>query len=157
MSDLKATPGPWRWEVRPKSHRVELVSTHRGDSVLRPSRWGMQGAMIEFCRDGLFWPIKTFMAVIKGREHHADWMQTIDHPDAHLIAASHDLYTTIAELVALQDMKLAIESAYPIFEEESANEQHYRDRVALREEYKLRRPAAWMAARAALAKARGEQ
>jgi acyl-coenzyme A synthetase/AMP-(fatty) acid ligase len=98
MSKPSFTPGPWRWEVRPKDNRVELISSKNGDSVLRTARWGMFGAMLEFVKDGLFCHITEFMKPFPRRDHHASWMQTIEHPDARLIAASPNLYEKLNQL-----------------------------------------------------------
>lgn len=103
------TPGPYRWEINLKYKRVYLSGgTQRYDwSVLSCSRWGMQGATVAFmsgrsgepCR--LITPAHEFAAIVPGREHHAAWFQTIDHPDAHLLAAAPDLYRELAHLVNL--------------------------------------------------------
>jgi hypothetical protein len=37
--------------------------------------------------------------IVKGREHHSDWFQTIDHPDALLIEVAPDLYDALQRLV----------------------------------------------------------
>lgn len=35
---------------------------------------------------------------IDGREHHSSWCQTINHPDAHLIAAAPEMYNQLSEV-----------------------------------------------------------
>lgn len=97
MSEENHTPGPWRWEVNLKSKRVELCGgkPQFDLTVLNFSRWGMNGAKVEFlqrCKSGmLIEPCEKFAVPIPGREHHADWCQTINHPDANLIASAPDL------------------------------------------------------------------
>jgi hypothetical protein len=41
----------------------------------------------------------TFGKNVPGRDHHADWFQTIDHPDAHLIAAAPTLFAALDAMV----------------------------------------------------------
>lgn len=119
MSDAKFTPGPWRWSVDPKSYSVDLESTAGAlTEVIRFSRWGMHGAMPEFLslsgdsRWGrLITPVTEFMKPAKGREHHADWFQTIDHPDAHLIAAAPDMFAALETVDAL--LGYTMQTIYP--------------------------------------------
>ncbi len=129
------TPGPWRWEINLKSKRVELCGGKpRFDlTVLHFSRWGMSGAKVDFLQrrdDGLtlIEPCEKFAVPIEGREHHREWCQTINHPDANLIAAAPDL------LAALEGV---VKSASP----------NPKDHPAMFE--------AWETARAAIEKAKG--
>jgi hypothetical protein len=69
---------------------------------------------------------------IPGRDHHADWFQTIDHPDAHLIAAA----PTMLEALELVDQNFKRNDTSGNFLGDDEHE-------------------AWAAVTAALAKARG--
>ena len=110
MHDTKFTPGPWRWVVNPKARTVEIESGSGkyGLEVMRLRRWGMQGAMPEFLSlpfkvgghlSRLIEPCTKFLRIVKGREHHADWFQTIDHPDAHLIISAPELYDALETML----------------------------------------------------------
>lgn len=101
MSGAKFTKGPWKWEINRSNKRVFLSA--RGNEVLRFERWGMHSATPTFTEvvDGhLLQGVKAeLLAVdIKGREHHRDWCQEIDHPDAHLISAAPEMYAFINKL-----------------------------------------------------------
>ena len=96
--EAKFTKGPWRWEVNKKHKNVDLCGS--GIEVLRFQRYGMQSAQPTFTRSDDTFKLQgekaSDLAVdIKGREHHSDWCQTIDHPDAHLISAAPDLYEAL--------------------------------------------------------------
>lgn len=97
-SKPKFTKGPWQWLVNKESKKVELCG--KGIEVLRFKRYGMQGAAPTFTEDHMGHILQGVKAEdlavdITGREHHAGWCQTIDHPDANLIAAAPDLYAEI--------------------------------------------------------------
>lgn len=85
------TPGPWRWTLNKKYHEVTLEGA--GYDVMRFSRFGMDGAAPSFCRatEMHFRRADEFGVLVPGREHHADWHQTIEHPDATLIAAAPEI------------------------------------------------------------------
>jgi hypothetical protein len=84
------TPGPWTWEVHPTAKRVQIVG--RGLTVMDFVRWGMTGAAPRFLsREHLLDRADELLQVVPGREHHAHWHQTINHPDARLIATAPDL------------------------------------------------------------------
>ncbi len=91
------TPGPWRWEVDLKHHRVQLCGGRPqfDKTVMSFVRWGMSNAAPEFVHDDGDYPkltrCDTLTAIVLGREHHKDWFQTIDNADARLIAAAPDL------------------------------------------------------------------
>lgn len=95
MSDTKHTPGPWCWNLNLASKCIELESLGRPammrETVLRPRRWGMNSATIDFYDDGLLRPASNFATPVEGREHHAHWMMDVTHPDAVLIAAAPEL------------------------------------------------------------------
>ncbi len=99
IPDAGHTPGPWRWEVNHKSKQMDLCGGARPKfdlTVMDCVRWGMGGAAFRFIdarnimhrADGLTVPVA-------GREHHASWFQTINHPDAILIAAAPDLLAEV--------------------------------------------------------------
>lgn len=95
---MKYTPGPWRWEINKESKRIQLTG---GDmpfdlTIMAFERWGMNSAQPTFLKVAesnhmLIEKAVSFAAIVSGREHHSNWFQTINHPDANLIAASPDL------------------------------------------------------------------
>lgn len=99
-------PGPWRWELAPKTKMVMLVGgARRFDvSVMDFCRWGMGSATPRF-RDpndlGLLTAAETFSIPCPGREHHK-WFRLIDHPDANLMADAP------AMLLALRMLELGV-------------------------------------------------
>lgn len=102
------TPGPWRWEVHPNQHTVQLCGgrPQYDLTVMTCERWGMRGAAPSFlCSQGgmaLITRCDAFMVPIPGREHHADWLQTIAHPDARLLAAAPELLAVARRLAAMR-------------------------------------------------------
>lgn len=97
------TPGPWRWELNLQSWQLQLCGGRPtfDKTVLGFKRYGMQGAIATFRTDiDLMVSANVFAKIVPGREHHADWFQAIDHPDAHLIAAAPDLFVALQKLVA---------------------------------------------------------
>lgn len=113
---LKATPGPWRWELNLKCKQAQLCG---GDpkggfgaydlTVMDFVRWGMGGAKPRFRGNKHFvlHNVEDFAAVVPGREHHKDWFQTVDQPDANYIAAcSPDIVLKLIEIAeAALDLK----------------------------------------------------
>ncbi len=99
-------PGPWRWELAPKTKTVMLVGGRRrfDVSVMDLCRWGMHGVTPRF-RDpddlGLLTAAETFAIPCPGREHH-DWFRLLDHPDANLMADAP------AMLLALRMLELGV-------------------------------------------------
>ena len=93
MSTLSYTPGPWEWVVNKTYKQVTLVGHRDGlrELVMDFVRWGMNGAKPRLNCAGLMRPADGLCEVIRGREHHASWCQTINHPDARLIAAAPDM------------------------------------------------------------------
>jgi hypothetical protein len=96
MSESKHTPGPWRWEVNEKGKSVQLCGgVPRYDrTVMDFVRWGMGGATPRFqdaSDHGLLTKCLKWAKAVIGREHHAHWFKSLDHPDARLIAAAPEL------------------------------------------------------------------
>jgi hypothetical protein len=89
------TPGPWRWEVSEKGRRVQLcggLSPQYDLTIMDFVRWGTNSAAPRFIdQDELLSRAEEYAVVVPGREHHATWFKTIDHPDATLMAAAPDL------------------------------------------------------------------
>lgn len=90
---LKATPGPYMWDVHTAARVARLMTTHSGAYyVLQFKRWGTQSAMPMFqkfekyqgpvkerCSMGMR-PVTDFA---KPRmDHHPDFDMWVDHPDA---------------------------------------------------------------------------
>ncbi len=88
-----ATPGPWQWEVNIEGKTVKLQGgRQRHDlTVIGFRRWGLNGAAPTFLRPNLRPGLQTcdraetYATPAPGRAHHADWFQSIAHPDAALI------------------------------------------------------------------------
>lgn len=86
-----AKQGPWWWNLNLKSKHIHLEGRSRGSEIIMDFvRWGMSGARVRFQRAGLMTPAEEFARVIPGHEHHADWLKTIEHPDADFIAHARD-------------------------------------------------------------------
>lgn len=98
------TPGPWRWEYSPKRKTASLLGgTPKFDkTVMDFSRVGIGHAgplfnnqestpyLERLCDKSDKW-CKPF----PGREHHAHWLLSVDHPDANLIAAAPEMYAAL--------------------------------------------------------------
>lgn len=99
--DAKATKGPWRWNVSLKSRSMVLEAAVRGfEIVMDFVRWGMGGARPRFLvrteAGALLQEADTFAVKVPGREHHAAWYQTLEHPDAAFMARSRTLLPELA-------------------------------------------------------------
>lgn len=95
----KASSGPWRWEFNAKHKSMQLVGgVPRYDlTIMDFERWGMGGAVVRF-RDTAEHGMNVMYRVCdrrdwvkpyKGREHHADWLADINHPDAYHVATAN--------------------------------------------------------------------
>ena len=94
----KHTHGPWYWHIDKKNKEVYLRSSKM--YVMGFCRYAMYGAQPIFLNElRLTQKAENFSAVVPGREHHADWYQTIDHPDARLIAAAPEMLEVITTVM----------------------------------------------------------
>jgi hypothetical protein len=94
----RASSGKWRWNVNLKTKHVYLESEDGPRQIIIDfTRWGMSSATPRFNVNGLMQDAQDCAAVVEGREHHAAWYQTLDHPDANHIAAFDP--TTCLELL----------------------------------------------------------
>jgi len=120
--ETKHTPGPWRWEFNATHKSVQLCGgkPQYDKTVMDFSRWGMSGASPRFMGDdgGLcilhkIQDRKDWIKPIQGREHHATWCATVEHPDARLIAAAPELLAAlqVAELM-LRERGLGMTGEY---------------------------------------------
>lgn len=116
--DMRATPGPWKWDLRKNCRDVKIVTDHSGQYyVMTFERWGMQGAAPSFqVYDRYEGPVRergshgmrradTMAKSYPGKEHHVGFDDYPDHPDARFIVASRQL---VPELTAAVE-KLATE------------------------------------------------
>ena len=136
MSEAKFTPGPWYWDakVSPSSDgrkgqphvRLMTAGLRGGYTVLTFNRMGMGGAQVCFLDGPL---ISTYSAFVENVDHNG--YGKLRHPDALLLAAAPDLYA------ALETFVLDYAEGW----QEAQN---------------ITPPDRIIAARAALAKARGE-
>lgn len=118
----RATPGPWRFEVRPKDKVVYLQGgrPQYDLSVMDFVRWGMSGAAPRF-RDvreqglNLMTGISVFTVPCPGREHHT-WLKLVDHPDAQLIEHAHDLADALRDALEVLRQVKALFDAKPATE-----------------------------------------
>ncbi len=102
MSEPKHTRGPWRWEVNEKSKGVQLAGGKpRYDrTVMEFVRYGMGGAAPVFQdEDGILERCEKWAEPVPGREHHKAWFKTLNHPDAHLIAAAPELLAALKDVM----------------------------------------------------------
>lgn len=106
-----ATKGPWFWRINLKSKEVHLESHNRDgwlETVMDFVRWGMGNAKPRFLQQekSLMVDANELAAIIPKREHHKDWAQTLDHPDANAIAHSwQDIGDLLAEVKRLQQLE----------------------------------------------------
>ena len=98
------TPGPWRWEFNASSKTVQLCGGRpKFDLMIMDfTRFGMNGAAPRFVeRPGpgheIMERCEKFAEVVPGREHHARWFKTVNHPDARLMAAAPDLFDLVLQ------------------------------------------------------------
>lgn len=92
MSDKTPRPERWQWTLNEMHKSIELQSVNgTRRTILKPQRWGFNGATVYFNDGYILKPAVEFATIIPGHEHHAAFFKTIDHPDAALIAAAPDL------------------------------------------------------------------
>ena len=94
----KHTLGPWLWTMNLTTKRLQLLGgVPKYDLIVMDFvRWGMNGAAPRFNTElrtnlNVMEPAHKFGKIVAGREHHADWFQVINHPDALLMQAAPDL------------------------------------------------------------------
>ena len=46
---------------------------------------------------------ENYLEIVPGREHHAKWFKTLNHPDANLIAAAPDLFAALLKIAATEN------------------------------------------------------
>lgn len=99
MGETKHTPGPWLWKVDLNSRQITLQSEgNMRQIVMDFVRWSNGGAP-RLNKNGLMERGDAFATIVEGREHHASWFQSLDHPDAQLIAAAPTIYKALSEIV----------------------------------------------------------
>lgn len=110
--DMRATPGPWKWDLRKTCSDVKIVTTHSGQYyVMGFVRWGMQGAAPTFqVYDEYAGPVTErgshgmrradiLAKSYPGKEHHVGFDDYPDHPDAEFIVAARQLVPQLIEAV----------------------------------------------------------
>lgn len=108
--DKRATPGPWKWDLRTSLRDAKIVTDHSGQYyVMCFERWGMQGAVPLFqVYDKYEGPVNergshgmrradALARSYPGKEHHVGYDDYIDHPDALFIVEARRL---LPELIA---------------------------------------------------------
>jgi len=108
--EFKGTPAPWRWELNEKSKDIKICGGKPmyDATVMDFVRYGMGGAaprfQVEIAPDiSILERSEVFGIEVKGREHHAKWFKTIDHPDANLISAAPDLLQAAIDFIEKVD------------------------------------------------------
>ncbi len=116
---MSHTPGPWRWELNPASKQVRLVGgkVKYDLNVMDFVRYGMSNAAPRFNverREHLHLMTRAdeLGSIVPGREHHAEWFQSVNHPDANLIAAAPVLLEACEMLVQGYESASADLSSY---------------------------------------------
>jgi hypothetical protein len=95
-NEPKFTPGPWGWFGNTKCHEIHLATVNRGRiCVMDFDRYGMAQGQPRFQVDHRM--VKGSTLVRYEKDYRKD-ISGIDHPDAHLIAASPELYVALEKL-----------------------------------------------------------
>ena len=114
---VKDPPKPrlWRWVINLRGHGVELES-RGGLTVMDFVRFGMSNAAPRFrcATTGNMEHAKLLARVVPGREHHAAWHQTIEHPDARLIASAPQLLAALKRAHAAMVLGMVPEKGSPV-------------------------------------------
>lgn len=118
--DKRATPGPWKWDLRTCCRDVKIVTDHSGQYyVMNFERWGMQGAAPSFqVYDKYEGPVRergshgmqradTMAKSYPGKEHHKGFDDYPDHPDAKFIVEARQL---VPELIAAIEFLAAVKT-----------------------------------------------
>lgn len=107
---FKGTPGPWRWELNENAKRLQLCGGKRPYDIIVMDfvRYGMHGAAPRFnseIKEGMniMYRAEKFSVIVPGREHHAHWFKSLDHPDAVLIQNAPRLLEVGMKLLALSE------------------------------------------------------
>lgn len=139
------TEGPWRWEFNAEHRSVSLVGGRpQFDlTVMDFTRWGMAGAGIRLRETSLLrldlmhklHERQDWIAPFAGRAHHKHWCAAVIHPDMRLIEAAPDLLGALKGLLEIEEARIGTEAFKPNSEGQARID----------------------AARAAIAKAKGEQ
>ena len=96
------TRGPWIWRINRATKHVYLQA--HGLTVMDFVRYGMSSAAPRFLDSEHLMVRADELAVnIPGYDHHGDWDQDINHPDARLISQAPALLEALKNIIAMAD------------------------------------------------------